>query len=73
MEMPSPPCYKCEKRHANCHSECPEYIRYKADMDEWNRLRRKSIKESADITLIQHAVETKDRHMKRHGKRFGGR
>ena len=22
------PCYKCEKRHDNCHASCPDYIAF---------------------------------------------
>ena len=43
------PCYKdgkdCEKRHPNCHSECPEYQAF------W-----KANREENDKRLLEHTV-----------------
>lgn len=26
------PCYKCEKRHKNCHSKCEDYADYRKQL-----------------------------------------
>ena len=32
-------CYNCDKRHMNCHSECPEYIQAKEETAKENKKR----------------------------------
>lgn len=38
MAVPKSPCYKCERRSINCHSNCDEYIDFRVDMDEYNKM-----------------------------------
>lgn len=33
---PTAPCYKCEERHAGCHSECELYLAFRKKRDEYN-------------------------------------
>ena len=37
----SAPCYMCEERHENCHSECEKYQEYKATMKKIHDARAK--------------------------------
>lgn len=39
--IPSSPCYQCEKRKDLCHSSCPEYKSYRAELDAYNEIVRK--------------------------------
>ena len=55
----SAPCYMCEERHENCHSECEKYQEYKATM---NKMRDAREKEQALETYIVDAA----RRMKTH-------
>lgn len=44
------PCLGCEKRHVNCHSDCPDYKEYRDEMDERNEtIRKKKAEESLII------------------------
>ena len=38
MAYPKTPCYKCERRSVNCHTNCEEYIDFRVDMDEYNEM-----------------------------------
>ena len=40
-----PPCFKCEDRHENCHSNCESYKKYK-------NLREELLKKKRDLILI---------------------
>lgn len=33
------PCYNCERRHPNCHSECKEYAEFARERAEFNAKR----------------------------------
>jgi hypothetical protein len=37
--MKQPPCFNCEQRHENCHSECAGYAEYRAVRDRVNKAR----------------------------------
>lgn len=41
--MINSPCYKCEKRHSGCHSECDEYAEYRAKLDELSKSERSDV------------------------------
>jgi hypothetical protein len=40
MKEPQAPCKDCTKRCLKCHSECPEYIQFRADRDLWLEQKR---------------------------------
>lgn len=33
-------CYKCDKRHKNCHSHCEDYLTERKALDEYNAKQR---------------------------------
>lgn len=38
MVVPKNPCYKCERRSFNCHSNCGDYIDFRVDLEEYNKM-----------------------------------
>lgn len=51
--MPESPCYQCEKRSELCHSSCPEYKSYRAELDAYKEIVRKEKEESQLINSIR--------------------
>jgi len=51
--MPESPCYQCEKRSELCHSNCPEYKKYRAELDAYKEIVRKEKEESQLINSIR--------------------
>lgn len=33
-------CKDCEERHLGCHSDCPDYAEFRAEVERKNELRR---------------------------------
>ena len=48
MTITSGPCWECENRKLNCHSNCREYEIYKFKMDYYNRRNNKRKKINQD-------------------------
>ena len=46
------PCYKCEKRHQECHPECKEYADFRADCDEKMKKREQISLSTPDPSVI---------------------
>ena len=38
MAYPKNPCHNCERRKVNCHTNCEEYIDFRVDLDEFNKM-----------------------------------
>ena len=38
MAYPKTPCYKCERRSTTCHSNCGDYIDFRVDLEEYNKM-----------------------------------
>lgn len=55
--MINAPCYKCEERHINCHSECDKYKVYKEDVKRFH--------ENVDKANVYCAKPSFDRIIKR--------
>ena len=34
------PCKGCEVRSENCHAGCPDYLKFRAEIDKINRIKR---------------------------------
>ena len=34
------PCKNCTVRHEICHAGCPDYLRFRAEMDRANQIKR---------------------------------
>jgi hypothetical protein len=59
---PQPPCKDCSRRHLKCHSECAEYIKFRADRDLWLEEKREAFRRIHDA--IDHDQERYYRRMK---------
>lgn len=35
------PCKNCSERHTLCHSHCEKYLKFRAELDKANEVRRK--------------------------------
>lgn len=58
------PCTKdCEKRTITCHSHCPEYIGWKAKLEEENK--KRYAEEELQRKLTDAAVSRNRRYKKR--------
>lgn len=59
------PCYKCEKRHDNCHASCPDYIAFTNERKNMIEMifREKMIESDA-----MHSP-ARDRRVKKYAKR----
>lgn len=53
------PCYKCEKRHTNCHSHCEDYFGLRAEFDE--AAERRAARRFADAVTIDLVLACKAR------------
>lgn len=43
------PCHGCEKRHIECHADCPDYAEW---LEKYKSFKKKYIKEQADDLLV---------------------
>ena len=34
------PCKNCQVRHEICHAGCPDYLKFRAEMDRMNQIKR---------------------------------
>lgn len=59
--MNSKPCYKCEKRHFLCHTDCEEYKRVRAERDAANARRYKDAEADA---LIKSGYERRKQRIR---------
>lgn len=64
--MNKSPCYKCQERHTNCHSECEKYKEYQAKNKEKRELRKKEFDKEHDgkdfkLTMYQKYLKGKGR------------
>ena len=60
------PCYKCQKRHINCHSECEKYKEYSVKNEEKRELKKKAFAKEHDehefkIQQVQKSLKNKKR------------
>ena len=62
------PCYKCEDRHAECHSSCEKYREY-SDRNKMARKKDRLNKAAADYHANQ-TVSKADAYSKHTGKRI---
>lgn len=60
------PCYKCQERHVNCHSECEKYKEYHAKNEERIALKKKAFDKEHDEHEFK--VQQYQKHLKRTGK-----
>lgn len=35
---PNPPCRECKKRCELCHAHCREYLEFRKELDEYNKI-----------------------------------
>lgn len=66
-----PPCYKCGKRHSNCHSTCPEYCDWQKERQEMLEERRKAQDLSRKLTDAEIQRHLKIKHKKKNKRSFG--
>ena len=48
MLAPKTNCRGCTKRYPGCHSKCEDYIKARAEYDEWREAERKDAAARAD-------------------------
>lgn len=64
------PCYKCTKRHAKCHANCPDYADWNAEHQAQLEEKRKTI----DIAhKIREAEILRNHRIKKKTKRSFGK
>ena len=47
------PCKNCERRELGCHDNCPDYLTYRAELDEVNRQKREQNALEQRVTSYQ--------------------
>ena len=67
MSRKIPPCYKCDKRSASCHSSCEDYKAYRAALGEIKD-RCRAIYTKNDI-VRDVEMRNRERLSKRYGRR----
>jgi hypothetical protein len=62
------PCHGCDKRHATCHSTCPDYL----DWREEKQAEAKKIQKAKDIhlRLTNAEIDRYRKHKKKNKRRF---
>lgn len=64
-------CCKCcvpPKRHIGCHSNCPEYLEEKKNLDRLNKLRQKKLKEENDV--LEFLLDSKKKTINKRIKNY---
>lgn len=51
------PCFKCDKRNAECHIKCEKYKKYRLEREELLRKKREIEREE----IILHKIMNKER------------
>lgn len=75
MKFKDSPCYKegadCPKRHKNCHETCPEFKKWRAELDADNKAKRNAkddeymqyiVPKIIERTKIKNEKERRSRH-----------
>ena len=49
MKKPNSPCLHCGIRSINCHDNCKEYIKYKAEFEMYSKALKENIEKEVSI------------------------
>jgi hypothetical protein len=65
--MKNSPCYKCENRKVtkdnNCHTDCPDYAKYRQEID-------KSQKPSGENIYVNYMINSVQRKRKKKNEKY---
>lgn len=50
MKKPNPRCVECDERRECCHSVCEDYISFKKELEEYNRIVNENRRNSGDFS-----------------------
>ena len=72
--MKKSPCYGCEKRYSNCHSNCEEYKAYRAVIDATAKTVHEKRTEEWLVTDVKMSTisKIKKRNMKKYNHPWKG-
>ena len=59
------PCYGCQARKPGCHTGCPAYISYRAEMDKFAKYMADN--KPVDAMRVTHKMDKKNRRRKYKG------
>ena len=72
MKKPQPRCVECDERREGCHSACEDYISFKKELEEYNRIVNENRRKSGDFSWnenIENRVRDQWRRYWRRGKK----
>lgn len=59
------PCYNCERRHPNCHSECEEYAEFARERAEINAKKHEESRLLYDNEIVKGRSKAWKRKLKK--------
>ena len=72
MKKPQSRCVECDERREGCHSVCEDYISFKKEVEEYNRMVNENRRKSGDFSWnenIENRVRDQWRRYWRRGKK----
>lgn len=65
------PCYRCDERMAECHSNCEKYKAYKSDMEIVRKARASDV--NSEVNAYKFAQREKAIRVQQEKKKHAGR